>query len=312
MVEGSIMAYYTERHGLRKAIAKTYDISVDKYALLLQCCEKYYNNIAWKYPEECPDGLGCCGINLLQFNLDLKYEIPSLYRDYTERIAPPPSRHNAFVWQEESDNYDQYALLDLIEFFAKNIRDVVIAEYHSYFSHNHLRFKTSRDVFLRFKAEINGIFDKTGLLYYLHDNCQIDRIIVNSPLTKEIESAIEAITEVGTRDLLKEAISLHRSPYPADIRNATEKIWDAFERLKTYYTEMNKRDSANRIICNMAEGREAYKRIFNNEFQELTTIGNSFRIRHHETDKVEIMDARYYDYFFNRCLSLIALAIQYL
>ena len=48
------------------------------------------------------------------------------------------------------------------------------------------------------------------------------------------------------------------------------------------------------------------------EFNTLTKIGNSFRIRHHETDKIEIQDIRYYDYFFNRCLSLIAIAIQYL
>ena len=33
------MAYYTERHGMRKPIAKTYDISIEKYALLLHCCE---------------------------------------------------------------------------------------------------------------------------------------------------------------------------------------------------------------------------------------------------------------------------------
>ena len=35
------MAYYTERHGMRKSIETTYDISVQAYALLFQCCEKY-------------------------------------------------------------------------------------------------------------------------------------------------------------------------------------------------------------------------------------------------------------------------------
>ena len=46
--------------------------------------------------------------------------------------------------------------------------------------------------------------------------------------------------------------------------------------------------------------------------KELTTIGNNFRIRHHETNKIDIVDIRHYDYFFNRCLALIALALQYL
>lgn len=51
---------------------------------------------------------------------------------------------------------------------------------------------------------------------------------------------------------------------------------------------------------------------FNTEFKILTDIGNKYRIRHHETNKIDIIDIRYYDYLFNRCLSLIALAIQYL
>ncbi len=36
------------------------------------------------------------------------------------------------------------------------------------------------------------------------------------------------------------------------------------------------------------------------------------KLFHHKTDKIDITDIRYYDYFFNRCLSLIALVIQYL
>lgn len=62
----------------------------------------------------------------------------------------------------------------------------------------------------------------------------------------------------------------------------------------------------------MANGNQNYIDLFNDEFTTLTKIGNTFRIRHHETNKINITDNRYYDYFFNRCLSLIALAIQYL
>ena len=76
-----MMAYYTERHGMRKPIDKTYDISIQAYALLFQCCEKYKDTIAWKYPEKCPDGYGCCGLNYEQFDIDLRYEIPNLFRD---------------------------------------------------------------------------------------------------------------------------------------------------------------------------------------------------------------------------------------
>lgn len=305
------MAYYTKRHGMRKPVAKTYDISIDKYALLFQCCEKYYNNIAWKYPAQCPDGHGCCGVDYEQFRLDLRYEIPTLYRDDADCLAVPVVRHNVFDGDHQPE-YDQYALLDLIEFFAENVHDVVVANFHSYWGHHHLTCQNSRNVCAQFRDEINSIFQKTGLLYSLNTNLQVERIVENSPLTLEVEAAIATVREPGTLELLQEAILLHKSPYPADIRDATEKIWDAFERLKTYYTTMNKRNSAAKIVSDMSGEQADYCTLFDTEFQALTKIGNSFRIRHHETDKVEITDVRHYDYFFNRCLSLIALAIQYL
>ena len=62
----------------------------------------------------------------------------------------------------------------------------------------------------------------------------------------------------------------------------------------------------------MANGHDDFVELFNTEFMILTDIGNKYRIRHHETNKIDIIDIRYYDYLFNRCLSLIALAIQYL
>ena len=95
----------------------------------------------------------------------------------------------------------------------------------------------------------------------------------------------------------------------------TEDGWvfaDERKRLKTYYTTMDKKASASKIIDDMAAGNQNYIELFNAEFKALTDIGNGFRIRHHETNKIDITDPRHYDYFFNRCLSLIALAIQYL
>lgn len=305
------MAYYTERHGLRRPVVKTYDISIERYALLLQCCEKYYNNLAWKYPEQCPDGQGCCGLNYEQFRLDLRFEIPTLYRDDADCIAAPTTIHNIFDGDHQPE-YDQYALLDLIEFFAENVRDVVVGDFHSYWWHHHLTCQNSRNVCAQFRDEINSIFQKTGLLYSLNTDLQVERIVENSPLTPEVEATIATVKEPGTLELLQEAILHHKRPYPADIRDATEKIWDAFERLKTYYTALKKAKSAEKIVDDMAGRQAPYATLFDTEFKALTKIGNDFRIRHHETDKIEINDIRYYDYFFNRCLSLIALAIQYL
>jgi hypothetical protein len=307
------MSYYTERHGMRTPIEKTYVISVKMYALLFSYCEKYYNNLAWKYPEQCGDGCGCCGLDYQKFSDDLSFEIPTLFRDDAGRISVPSIRRNLFEGVERTDEYDQFALFDYIEFFANNCKDVTDGAFHSYYGHYHLTCSESKNIFSNFQAGINDIFTKTGLLYRLSNNLEIERIVENDTLTSEIEAKVSAVQEKGTRELLLEAFSLHRKPYPGCARDATEKIWDALERLKTYYfPSLDKKKSAEKIVEDISAGQAAYQTIFNDEFLTLTKIGNNFRIRHHETDKVEIPDDRYYDYFFNRCLSLIALAIQYL
>lgn len=109
-----------------------------------------------------------------------------------------------------------------------------------------------------------------------------------------------------------EAITLHSKPDAKNIQNATEKLWDAFERLKTYFPDEKKSDSAKKAISKMSNNQKPFTDLFDVEFKALTKIGNDFRIRHHETNTYDISDLRYYNYFYNRCLSLIMLASQFL
>lgn len=195
---------------------------------------------------------------------------------------------------------------------AQNIRDITRRSHHSFYKHDDLSFGTTNGTALKFIDEINAIFDKTGLLYRITNDLEIERIEEIAVLSEEIETAIGAVTELGLKELLIIAIRKHKSPYPDDQKDAVEKIWDVLERLKTYYTTMDKKNSAAKIVDNMAGGKAEYVTLFNAEFKALTDIGNNFRIRHHETNKVDITDIRHYDYFFNCCLSLISTAMQYL
>lgn len=36
------MSLYTERHGMRNTIEKTYTISINAYSLLYDCCARYF------------------------------------------------------------------------------------------------------------------------------------------------------------------------------------------------------------------------------------------------------------------------------
>lgn len=306
------MEYYTMRHGMRQPISKSHDITIDKYALLLHCCEKYYDNIAWKYPEACPDGAKCCGLNHQNLVLDIKYEIPSLYRDEYNTIAVPCEHKNIFDAGSKIDSYDQYALLDYIEFIGANVRDISRKVWHGFFGHHDLTFDSTTQVFTTYRDEINAVFRKTGLLYELTTKGIVERLEEYGVLEKNTEVDVSLVAEDGLRELLTTAISLHKSPHPEDHKNSVEKIWDALERLKTYYTHLDKKSSAAKIINDIADGRTEFVTLFDAEFRALTDIGNNFRIRHHETNRVDIKDLRHFDYFFNRCLSLIALSLQYL
>lgn len=302
------MSYYTQRHGMRQSVGRTYQITPQMYELLFKCCEKYCNNIAWKFPKKCDDGDEICGLDWDTFSTMLKFEIPNLYCGYSGRPDVP-----IVSWNTGNTNeYDQFALLDYIEFFAQNCRDVYEGTFHRHFGHHHLTFGQTDKIFKNFQLEINELFEKTGLLYHLTNGKIIERIVENSPLTPEIEETLSQVKEPGLKELFEEALSLYRRPSPRDTRDAVEKLWDAFERLKTYYNELDKKNSVNKIVNDMAGGETRLAEWFDLDFQGLSNIGNGCRIRHHERDKVEVTDPRHYDYFFNRCLSLIALAIQYL
>ena len=305
------MSLYTERHGMRTPIERTYSISIIAYSRLFDCCSRYFEYLAWKYPAECPDGNGCCGLDFEKFSEDMEFEIPTLFRR-EGRIEKPRSIYNVFEAGSIDDEFDQYALIDLIEFVAQNIRDITRKSYHSFFRHDDLSFGETNEIAKKFIEEINRTFQKVGLLYQLTTNLEVERIEETAILSEKIEKNIQTINEPGLRELLIMAVQKHKSPYPDDQKDAVEKIWDAFERLKTYYIDKKKNESADQIISDMSEGKEAYIKLFTAEFKLLTEIGNNYRIRHHETNKIDITDIRHYDYFFNRCLALIGTAIQYL
>lgn len=306
------MNYFTERNGIRKTIMKTYDISDEIYGILYDCCKKYFDNIAYKFPEKCHDSGICCGLDFNSFNNFMKYEIPDLYKRLGSLAKPNSDGFELDLF--EASPYNTHSILDLIEFMHENILDIKDSKWHQYFKHNDLIFTedTKKDK-LEFKNTINQIFLKTGLLYKLSNDGKIERVVENEVLTQEICENIQKIKEPGLKELLNDAITKHKSHLLQDSKDAVEKIWDAFERLKTYHTKLDKKKSANKIIDNISQNEDPnFKTILCNEFNTLTDIGNNFKIRHHETNKVEVNDIASYDYLFDRCLSVISLAIKHL
>lgn len=119
----------------------------------------------------------------------------------------------------------------------------------------------------------------------------------------------KANTEDSTlNDLIKEAKERYLNN---DKQVALEKLWDAYERIKTIFTSegLNKKLSAIKLSELISENFE--EDFINEEFQRLTNIGNGYRIRHHETGKRELTP-EHENYFFFRLLSFIDLCLVFL
>ena len=93
----------------------------------------------------------------------------------------------------------------------------------------------------------------------------------------------------------------------ARIDTATEKIWDAFERIKTFYKQYDKKGSITKLIDIVSKNNAEYREMVEEEFTSLTKLGNDFRIRHHETNKKDICCKEHYDYLFDRCIAVLRL-----
>jgi len=108
--------------------------------------------------------------------------------------------------------------------------------------------------------------------------------------------------------LLRDARMKFKDPAPTTRAEATEKLWDAWERLKSLEVQGNKRLSVARLL-DQCSPEPRFRALLELEAKELTEIGNTFHIRHFETDKVALQQAEQNDYLFHRMFALIHLLL---
>ncbi len=109
-------------------------------------------------------------------------------------------------------------------------------------------------------------------------------------------------------ELLRDARLKFKDPAPKTRAEATEKLWDAWERLKSLEVQGNKRLSVARLL-DQCSPEPKFRALLELEAKELTEIGNTFHIRHFEADKVGLQNAEQNGYLFHRMFSLIHLLL---
>lgn len=242
------------------------------------------------YPDECPDGRGTTGTDARALGLAVRADIPDLEWPLDAEHVPPT-----------------LAILDLIEFCHAHVAETVPTSFHSFFGHQHLTFDRAPGQ-TEFRAAINRIFARNQLAYELGDNGQIQRLA--APVLHEVLTASAFRTGDASLDgLLESARTKFLDPDPNVRREAIEKLWDAWERVKTLEPGPDKRSSVKALLDRAAD-EPTFRDILEQEAKALTDVGNRFQIRHSETSQVPLQRNDHVDYLFHRLFSLIWLVLR--
>ena len=161
----------------------------------------------------------------------------------------------------------------------------------------------SDDEFLKYAIEdFNKFIDES---IKVNETVDLDQLLdLNLNIELIFGNKIET-NDQALNNLIDEA--KERFLKPDDQNIALEKLWDAFERIKTYY-DSDKKTSSNILIDKLSTDID--RDIFSKEFEILTKIGNEYRIRHHETNKKPIEKQDQINYLFFRMLSLMELSLR--
>lgn len=139
----------------------------------------------------------------------------------------------------------------------------------------------------------------------------IERLTEARPLPPILFEAMGSLPTSGDHildELLSQACKEFKDAAPTSRSEATKKLWDAWERLKTLDGISDKRISVVRLL-EQCSSEPLFVGYLKEEATALTKIGNEFHIRHFEINKLPITLPEHNDYLFHRLYALIHLLL---
>lgn len=192
-------------------------------------------------------------------------------------------------------------LFDLLEYAAQRVSKPIEDDWHSYFKHHELRFDKEAGQ-KDFREEVNQILHRGGTIFELNHDLQVVRT-GSSSVQHVVKNLIPRSGDETLDNYLIQAKELYQSRLVDQRTVALERLWDGFERLKTIdLPATNKKVSAEALLGHISSPQ--FRTFVEVEMKSLTSFGNDFTIRHHETNKHAVpIEAQ--DYLFVRMGSLI-------
>jgi hypothetical protein len=281
---------FTERHGEGKArVAESLDDGTREGLLTLVAARINEEWFGLSFNEKCGDGYAYAGTDLTRLGQTM--------------------RGYGIIWPHDVDRNNlptDGQVFDPLEFSYEYIAEAKDPHYHSYMSHSHYSYDRESGR-ARFTRGVNRMFERNGMAFELKDGevVRLAPAVLQEALAASVfqtgDSTLDEMLEAARYKILNRSIDVRRE--------SLEKLWDAWERLKTVEPGRDKRESAGRLLDKVATEPTLRARL-EEEAIALTNIGNTFMIRHTEIDKIPITDSAHLDYLFHRMFSMIRLLLK--
>lgn len=227
---------------------------------------------AQDFPSGCEDRKGVFACDRDGLAVTVRAEIPDLGYHFYQRGLPPT-----------------LAILDFLELMYRHASEASQGTYHSYFDHHHLNFDRGAGQ-RRLRETINRLLARSGSVYELDERGRIQRLLP-SPVSDMLALELPPTRDAEFDRLLAVSARKHLDPDPEVRADGLEKLWDAFERVKTLLNSDKKKGATSLLKAATVGTEPDEKNLLRTEMETLTNIGNQFRIRHHETQASELTAA---------------------
>lgn len=256
-----------------------------------------------RFPERCPDGQATCGGDVDALAASVSAEMPGL----AWPLEAVSLDGEGYFAKRQPFAPDTLLVLDFIEFVHASVAKPISGKYHDFFSHHHLTFDQEAGQ-EDFRVTVNRIFARNGVAFEMLPNGRIERVLP-PVLGEELKRTLFNTGDRTLDNMLDECRAKFSDRNPLVRREALERLWDAWERLKSLADPSDKKRSV-KIMLDAVTSVPSLRERLETEATELNSIGNSHLIRHSEISQVPVIDVDQVDYLFHRLFAMIQLMLR--
>lgn len=235
--------YFSDRQNGPRARTE-HEISPTVWAGLVATVQALINSGAFglRFPERCPDGQATCGSDADALAASVSAEMPGL----AWPLETVSTDGEVYIAKRQPFAPDTLLVLDFIEFVHASVAKPIPGKYHDYFSHYHLTFDQDAGQ-EDFRVTVNRIFERNGVAFEMKRNGRIERVLP-PVLGEELKRTLFNTGDRTLDNMLDECCAKFSDRNPLVRREALERLWDAWERLKSLADPSDKKRSIKIIL----------------------------------------------------------------